>query len=82
MADLKSTRAQSRLEKAAREGGSTWAGYEAEAAAVREKTARLKALRMAKEAKEAADKRAAPVDERAAKPKPAAKRAAKSKSKA
>lgn len=75
MADLKNSRAQSRLEKAAREGGNTWVGYEAEAKAVREKTARLKALRMAKEA---ADKSAAVVDESAAARRPATKRAVKS----
>lgn len=50
VADFKNSRAQSRLEKAAREGANTWVGYEAEAKAVREKTARLKALRIAKEA--------------------------------
>ena len=50
MADLKNSRAQSRLEKAAREAANAWAGYESEAKAVREKTARLKALRLAKEA--------------------------------
>jgi hypothetical protein len=72
MADLKNSRAQSRLEKAARESGNTWVGYEAEAKAVREKTARLKALRIAKEA---ADKSAAAV---AAARKPATKRALKS----
>jgi hypothetical protein len=66
MADWKTSRAQSRLEKAAREGGNTWVSYEAEAKAVREKTARLKALRLAKEA---AGKSAA-VDESAAAPKP------------
>ena len=71
MADLKNSRAQSRLEKAAREGGNTWVGYEAEAKAMREKTARLKALRIAKEA-------AAAVDESAAARKPATKRALKS----
>jgi hypothetical protein len=75
MADLKNSRAQSRLEKAAREGGNTWVGYEAEAEALREKTARLKALRPAKEA---ADKRAAAVDESTAARKPATKRALKS----
>jgi hypothetical protein len=74
MADLKSSRAQSRLEKSAREGD-TWVGYEAEAKAVREKTARLKALRMAKEA---ADKSAAAIDESAAARKPATKRPVKS----
>jgi hypothetical protein len=75
MADLKNSRAQSRLEKAAREGGSSWVGYEAEAKAVREKTARLKALRIAKEA---ADKSAAAVDEGAAVRKPATERAVQS----
>src|SRR5262249_2390124 len=75
MADLKNSRAQSRLEKAAREGGNTWVGYEAEAKAVREKIARLKALRIAKEA---AGKSAAAVDESAAARKPATKRAVKS----
>jgi len=73
MADLKNSRAQSRLEKAAREGGNAWVSYEAEAKAVREKTARLRALRMAKEA---ADKSAA--GESAAARKPATKRALKS----
>jgi hypothetical protein len=63
MADLKNSRDQSRLEKAAREGGGTWVSYEAEAKAVREKTARLKALRMAKEA---AEKGAVAIDESAA----------------
>lgn len=53
MADLKNSRAQSRLEKAAREDGSAWVHYEAEAEAVRRKTARLKALRIAKEAADA-----------------------------
>jgi hypothetical protein len=75
MADLKNSRAQSRLEKAAREGGNTWVGYEAEARAVREKTARLRALRIAKEA---ADKSAAAVDEGAVARKSATKRAVKS----
>ena len=56
MADLKNSRDQSRLEKAAREDGSAWVHYEAEAEAVRKKTARLRALRLAKEA---ADKSAA-----------------------
>jgi hypothetical protein len=65
MADLKSSRAQSRLEKAAREGGKGWVSYEAEAQAVREKTARLRALRMAKEA---ADQQHAAADESTAKP--------------
>jgi hypothetical protein len=73
MPDLKNSRTQSRLEKAAREGENSWVGYEAEAKAVREKTARLKALRLAKEA---ADKRPA-ADENAVTRKPAPKRAAK-----
>jgi hypothetical protein len=75
MADLKKSRAESRLEKAAREGGNSWAGYEAEAKAVREKTARLKALRIAKEA---ADKSALAVDESVAARKLATKRAVRS----
>ena len=69
MADLKNSRDQSRLEKAAREDGSAWVHYEAEAEAVRKKTARLRALRLAKEA---ADKSAA-VEKRAV-PKKAATR--------
>ena len=56
MADFKNSRDQSRLEKAAREDGSAWVHYEAEAEAVRKKTARLRALRLAKET---ADKSAA-----------------------
>jgi hypothetical protein len=61
MADLKNSRAQSRLEKAAREtGGNAGLHYEVEAKAVREKIARLRALRMAKET---ADKRAAADDD-------------------
>ena len=74
MADLKNSRSQSRLEKTAREGGNSWVHYETEAKAVREKTARLRALRLAKEA---ADKAAAAGDGTVAK-KPAAKRSAKS----
>jgi hypothetical protein len=70
MAELKNSRAQSRLEKAAREGGNGWVGYEAEAKAVREKTARLKALRIAKET---ADK-CAVADKSAVARKPAPKR--------
>ena len=50
MTSLKNSRTQSRLEKIAREHGSGWVNYEAEAEAVRKKTARLKALRLAKEA--------------------------------
>jgi hypothetical protein len=49
MADLKDSRAQSRLEKAARERANTGVHYEVEAKAIREKTARLRALRIAKE---------------------------------
>ena len=62
-ANSKNTRAQSRLEKAARESGKPGVHYEVEARAVREKIARLRALRLAKEA---ADKNLA----EAAPPKP------------
>ena len=50
------SRSESRLEKIARESDKARAGYEAEALAIREKTARLRSLRLAKEA---ADKAAA-----------------------
>jgi hypothetical protein len=52
MTDLKDSRAQSRLEKAAREGGNAGLHYVVAARAVREKIARLRALRIAKEADE------------------------------
>ena len=55
-ADSKNTRSQSRLEKAAREDQKVRVHYEVEARTVAEKTARLRALRLAKEA---ADKTAA-----------------------
>jgi hypothetical protein len=55
-ADSKNTRSQSRLEKAAREDEKVRVHYEVEAKSVAEKTARLRALRLAKEA---ADKTAA-----------------------
>jgi hypothetical protein len=75
MADLKDSRAQSRLEKAAREtGGNAGLRYEVEAKAVREKIARLRALRMAKEM---ADKNAA-VSEDAKRTKSVTKRSVKS----
>jgi hypothetical protein len=48
----KNTRAQSRLEKTAREKANLSVDYETQAKIVREKTARLKALRLAKEASE------------------------------
>jgi len=51
-ANPKNTRVQSRLEKIARENDKLAVGYEAQAKIVREKTARLKALRLAKEASE------------------------------
>ena len=51
-ANPKNTRGQSRLEKIAREKDNLTVGYEAQAKIVREKTARLKALRLAKEASE------------------------------
>jgi hypothetical protein len=74
MADLKDSRAQSRLEKAARETGNAGLHYEVEAKAVREKIARLRALRMAKET---ADKNAV-VSEDAKRTKPITKRSVKS----
>ncbi len=49
-ADSKNTRAQSRLEKAAREDDKVRVHYEVEAKTIAEKTARLRALRLAKEA--------------------------------
>jgi hypothetical protein len=49
-ANLKNTRAQSRLEKTARENAKLSVDYEVQAKVTREKTARLKALRLAKEA--------------------------------
>jgi hypothetical protein len=53
MADRgKNTRMQLRLEKAARESHNLSVGYEVQAKIIREKTARLKALRLAKEAAE------------------------------
>jgi len=53
MADSsKNTRTQSRLEKAARENHNLSVNYEVQAKIIREKTARLKALRLAKEAAE------------------------------
>lgn len=52
MIDLKDSRAQLRLQKAAREGGNAGLLYEVAARAVREKIARLRALRIAKEAEE------------------------------
>jgi len=49
IANPKNTRVQSRLEKAARENANLTVGYEAQAKVIREKTARLKALRLAAE---------------------------------
>jgi hypothetical protein len=51
-ANLKNTRVQSRLEKTVRENDNLTVGYEVQAKIIREKTARLKALRLAKEASE------------------------------
>jgi hypothetical protein len=61
-------------EERAREGAKAMREYEAESRAVLEKTARLKALRLAKEAKEAADREAEPPKKvsRAAKVTPSA----------
>ena len=50
MTVLKDSRSQLRLQKAAREGGNAGLHYEVAARAVREKIARLRALRIAKEA--------------------------------
>ena len=50
--NLKNTRAQTRLEKTARENAKLSADYEVQAKITREKTARLKVLRLAKEAVE------------------------------
>jgi hypothetical protein len=47
--DRKNSRTQSRLEKAARESDNLSVDYEVNAKIVREKTARLKALRLQKE---------------------------------
>ena len=49
-ASRKNTRTPSRLEKAARENHNLSVGYEVQAKIIREKNARLKALRLAKEA--------------------------------
>ena len=51
-ASRKNARMQSRLEKAARENPNLSVDYEVQAKILREKTARLKALRLAKEAAE------------------------------
>jgi hypothetical protein len=73
MADLKNSRAESRLEKTAREDGSGWIRYEQEAEEVRKKTVRLRALRLAKEA---ADRAA--IEERTVAKKTAAKKSIRS----
>jgi hypothetical protein len=56
--DTARARAQAafRKEEQAREGAKAWLEYEAEGRATQEKTARLRALRLAKLAKETADK--------------------------
>lgn len=51
-ANPKNMRVQSRLEKTARENDNLTVDYEVQAKIIREKTARLKALRLAKEASE------------------------------
>jgi hypothetical protein len=51
-ANPKNTRVQSRLKKIARENDNLTVDYEVQAKIIREKTARLKALRLAKEASE------------------------------
>ena len=69
-----------RLEKAAQEGASAMAQYEAQGRAVREKTARLRELRLAREA---AEGKAAPAKKTGAKiaSKSAPKTSAKTKTK-
>jgi hypothetical protein len=67
-ADSKNTRAQSRLEKAAREDDKVRVHYEVEARHVAEKTARLRALRLAKEAADKAAAGSAPLAPKRSKP--------------
>jgi hypothetical protein len=55
-ANPKNKQVQSRLEKAARENTNLTVDYEAQAKITREKTARLKALRLAKEAQAQTEK--------------------------
>jgi hypothetical protein len=74
MIDLKDNRAQLRLQKAAREGGNAGLHYEMEARVVREKIARLRALRIAKEAEE----KNTALGEDAVSKKPVTKRSVKS----
>lgn len=74
MAELKDSRSHLRLQKAAREGGNAGLHYEVEARAVREKIARLKALRIVKEAEE----KSAGLGKDVAQKKPVPKRAVKS----
>lgn len=74
MTVLKDSRSQLRLQKAAREGGNAGLHYEVAAKAVREKIARLRALRIAKEAEE---KSAAPGED-AVRKKSVAKKSVKS----
>jgi hypothetical protein len=65
---------ESQLEKLAREGSKAMASYEAEGRAMREKTARLKSLRLAKEAADAEAKAKKPPVVRKGKPKPLTKK--------
>jgi len=60
----KNGRAQSRLEKAVRESANIGVHYEVEARAVREKIARLRALRLAKETADRNGGEAAPAPAR------------------
>jgi hypothetical protein len=66
MSASNSSRTQSRLEKAAREGAAGGTHYEIEAKAIREKIGRLKMLRLAKDAANAGVK--GPADKTAGKP--------------
>jgi len=53
----KGSRSESRLEKSARESANAPVSYEAQAQVTREKTARLRALRLAKEAADKASRK-------------------------
>ncbi len=66
-ADSRNTRSQSRLEKAAREDGKVRVHYEVEAKTIAEKTARLRALRLAKEAADRSAADPTPVTSKKAK---------------
>jgi hypothetical protein len=68
---------QDKKEQRAREGAKAMADYTAASHAVREKTARLKALRLAKEATETISDKASAIASEKASPKASAKASAK-----